>query len=67
MAHAKQECPRCGLYSLRCIRSIPTGVDGHPLESPRLSVWECQNDDCRARFQLEQTGGKLRPLQMRAG
>ncbi len=62
MAHSKQECPRCGMPSLKCIRSTPTGYDGHPLESPRLSLWECQQQDCGARFQLELAGGKLRPV-----
>lgn len=62
MANSRQFCPRCHLQTLKCIRTMPTGIDGHPLESSRLSIWQCLNRSCRARFQLETPEGKLKPV-----
>lgn len=62
MANPKQFCPECGLQTLRCVQTVATGVEGHPLESPRLSVWECQNLQCSARFQLDTPEGRLRKV-----
>lgn len=59
MAKPKQFCPECHLQTLKCVYTVPTGTEGHPLESPRLSVWECANPACRARFQLRTPEGTL--------
>lgn len=59
MANLKQFCPRCHLQTLKCVNTVAVALDGHPLESGRLSVWRCLNPECRARFQLRTPEGKL--------
>lgn len=39
----KQYCPACGLQAMKCVKSISTGLDGHPLESGRVSSWRCES------------------------
>nr|DAT56350.1 MAG TPA: HTH-type transcriptional regulator [Caudoviricetes sp.] len=62
MATSRQFCPKCGLQSLKCTRTISIGLDGHPLEYSRVSYWTCQNKECGARYMLERPEGKLRPV-----
>lgn len=66
MAKPKQFCPECKLQTLKCEYTIPTSTEGHPLESSRLSVWECTSPACRARFLLSTPEGELRKVGKRA-
>lgn len=62
MANSKQFCPECGLQTLKCVSTVPVSIEGHPLESARVSLWECRNLQCLARFQLDTPEGRLRKV-----
>lgn len=60
MAKSKQRCPECDTFSLACKRTFATGVEGHELEFPRQSIWQCAS--CGAVFELTIPAGSLRRI-----